>query len=320
MANALAFAICSATTGAPVTGAAAACVRSAWRVADLSSWPAPPVVETGGGYELRPTDADADAGIVVLIDVGVGKEATGGSQFIVFEVSRVDRRNQFFAWHFTDEDGALWPGGGGSFGGWNGPGSPPAIVSPGTGVFIAIPTEADVLADASGRIDAPAGAVPDQYTVDCEAFGPWVAPSSGPLKNPAADVVAFLDAKQAGATTLTRSTNLFIGHMRSFERTTAPAVFALNSGGGSPEPYVQGHRTALFRPTVQVLIRGPAGDLEAGENLARGVYAWLHQRVVTGYTSWYARDSAPALVSVEDSAQHPVWSINLECQYRSRLD
>lgn len=320
MANGLAFAIVDALTGLPVTGAAGGCVVSAWRADDLTPSTAPDVVESGGGYELRPSDADEEAGTVVLVDVGAGHEASGGGRFIVFTVHRVDNRNQFFAWVLTDEAGDLWTGAGGTFAAWDGPGAAPAVTSPTDGVYVAVPTEADVQADSSGRVDAPAGAIPSFYTVSTNPFGPWVAPSTGAVKNPAADVVAFLDSKTAGGVTLTRGTNLFIGHMRTVERTPSPSVFALNTGGPTPEPYLQGHRTALFRPTVQVMVRGPAGDLEAGEALARDVFAWLHQRIVAGYTSWYARDSAPALVAVEDAAQHPIWAINVECQYRAALD
>lgn len=140
------------------------------------------------------------------------------------------------------------------------------------------------------------------------------------LQNPAADVAAFLDTQVAGASVLTLGTNLFVGSMRASSRTPSPCVWCLNTGGPAPEPYLGGDRSALFRPTVQVLMRGPAGDLETGETFARAVYAWLHQRVVSGYVSWYARDSQPVLLQPEDSAQHAVWVINLECQYRSALD
>jgi hypothetical protein len=139
-----------------------------------------------------------------------------------------------------------------------------------------------------------------------------------PLKDVAADVAAFLTTKTAGGVVLTLGTNLFRGRMREGDRTPSPAVFCLNTGGPEPEFYVGGRRTALYRPTVQVMVRGPAGDDQVGELIAREVLAWLSMQTPAGYASWNARDSQPAFLGV-DSDQHGQWAINLECIYRVSL-
>lgn len=139
------------------------------------------------------------------------------------------------------------------------------------------------------------------------------------IKDAAADVASFLDGKAANSLTLALGSNLFIGQVRSTERTQAPAVFVLGTGGTTPSPYIGGRRTSLFRPTVQLIVRGPAGNDTEGAAIAAAVYAWLHQRVTAGYVSWDARDSAPVYLGA-DPRQHGQWAINLECSYRSSLD
>lgn len=138
------------------------------------------------------------------------------------------------------------------------------------------------------------------------------------IKDAAADVAAFLDGEVAGSLTLDLGANLFIGQMRALERAAAPAVFVLGTGGPSPSHYIGGHRTSLFRPTVQVMVRGPAGDDTTGAAIAAAVYTLLHQQVPTGYVSWDARDSAPVYLG-PDPRQHGQWVINLECAYRASL-
>lgn len=321
MADARPFAVYD-SAGAPVTGAAGGMSALAWDVAGTPRTP-PAVTELGGGlYQVAVTDADETAGTLVLVTTGYEPAR------ITLACYEGDRSNQFFGWHLEDSAGALWVGAAPTFGAWDdsagAPRTPPAVVTVSAGVYVAVPSAGDVTADSAGRIDAPAGAAPAYLAAATQPVAagdnPWTAPSSGPLLNPAADVVAFLDTKAAGAVTLTDGTTLFRGQMRSRPGASSPAVFCLNTGGPGPDPYLGGHRKALFRPTVQVLMRGPAGDLEAGETMARAVFAWLHQRVVAGYVSWYARDSQPVLIAPEDNAQHGVWVINLECQYVSALD
>lgn len=136
--------------------------------------------------------------------------------------------------------------------------------------------------------------------------------------NPALDLVNFLDTRLAGAVTLAKGVNLFTGRMISTDDSPSPAVFALNTGGPPPELLLGGHRTAIYRATVQVMIRGPMADQLAGEELARGVYAWLQQQTIVGYLQVLARDSAPAYLG-EDQGPHHLWAINVECQYQASL-
>jgi Bacteriophage minor capsid protein len=139
-----------------------------------------------------------------------------------------------------------------------------------------------------------------------------------PLNNAASDVATFLNGKTVGSVVLTLATNLFIGQMRSGERTPSPAVFCLATGGAAPQPYLGSGRTGFYRPTVQVMVRGPAGDDQVGEAMARDLAALLNQQVVSGYVSWFTRDSAPAFLGT-DTDQHGQWVLNVECDYVTSL-
>lgn len=301
---------------APLTGAAPMFVQ--YRDLLGNARTPPVIVELGGGqYGFSPTDADELARVAFVIDAGASADPRYLSGAIHTPAL------PFIAFHLEDGAGALWAGGNPTVGSWRdfagNPRTPPSVLTPGgtSYLFALVPSTADLAVDVAYRIDSPAGAEPPDYSGSLEAQ-PWSAPSTGPLKDAAYDVVQFLNSKTAGGVVLTKGANLFIGQMRSGERTPAPAVFCLGTGGPAPEAYIGGDRSALYRPTVQVLVRGPAGDDETGGNVAREVLAWLNQRVVSGYVSWFTRDSAPAFLGT-DSGQHGQWSINVECVYRATL-
>jgi hypothetical protein len=139
------------------------------------------------------------------------------------------------------------------------------------------------------------------------------------LLNPASDLATFLTTKVAGGVTLTLGTNLFSGRMLSQDSTPTRAVFVLNTGGQAPAPYLSGTaRESYYAPSVQVLVRGPVQDFQAGESMARGVFELLHQATIAGYVQVLARDSAPVLLEL-DSAQRGIWAINLDCEYTASL-
>ncbi len=138
------------------------------------------------------------------------------------------------------------------------------------------------------------------------------------LKNPASDLVDFLTTKSAGGVTLTKGTNLFASRMLSVDSAPDQAVFCLNTGGPSPTPYLGGGRESWYRPTVQVMFRGPTGDPATGEGIARGVFERLHHASVTGYTAVLRREAQPAFLG-EDGDQRGQWVINVECQYKAAL-
>lgn len=181
MATALPFPPIEDGTGALVTGAAGSFVVTAWNASTLASRPAPAVVESGGGYNLEPTDADEAAGTVVLVDCGVGRYP----RYNVFAAYLSNRSNEFFAWWFADGMGAPWTGAGGTFAAWDGPGSPPSQVKITDGLFVAFPTAADITADSTGRIDAPAGAYPRRYRVGTGVYPVSPAPPLPPVPLPA---------------------------------------------------------------------------------------------------------------------------------------
>jgi hypothetical protein len=311
------------SAGAPLTGAAGGMSAIARDVTGATRT-APSITEpTPGTYRVTPTDADETAGTVVVVDTGVGNSP----RRVAIACFKADNSNQFFAVAVENPDSTAWTGAAptvGSYASSSGARTPPTLVAVEAAyVFVAVPTAADVTADTAIRIDGPAGsAQPYWYgsTIPTvvSSSSPWDAPSPGPLKDAAFDVATFLDTKTAGGVLLTKGTNLFIGQMRSTDRTPAPAVFCLGTGGPQNEPYFGADRSALFRPTVQVVVRGPAGDDQTGALIAREVLAWLNQRLVTGYVSWFTRDSAPAYLG-PDSSNHGQWAINVECVYRASL-
>lgn len=138
------------------------------------------------------------------------------------------------------------------------------------------------------------------------------------LLNPAADLRAFLSGQTAGATLLTAGANLFSGRLLSDEVLPAQVVCLLNTGGMAPQPYLSPTRQALYVAAVQVLVRGPVGNLDAGETLARGVMSLLAQSTVAGYVQVLARDSAPVLLEV-DSARRGIWACNVDATYAASL-
>ena len=87
---------------------------------------------------------------------------------------------------------------------------------------------------------------------------------------------------------------------------------------GPPRPYTAGDRSAFYSPSVQVMVRGPTNDIAAGEVLARGVFAWLQQGAVSGYTQVLVRESQPFPLG-EDAARHGLWVLNVSLQYGAKL-
>lgn len=172
MADALPFAIIDAD-GLPVTGAAAGCVVSAWNARTLATRTAATVSEVTGGYVLTPTDDDEAVGTVFLVDTGAGRR-----QRYVVMVSSLPS-SQAFAVPLTDSTGALWTGAAPTLT-WS-EATVPAVTTPTTGVYVVVPSAADIAAEASGTLTSPAGAYRPWYFLECDALPTVVAPfvSSG---------------------------------------------------------------------------------------------------------------------------------------------
>ena len=137
--------------------------------------PAPTIIEDGGGYELQATDADEAYGTAVLVDVGAGREP----RYYAFAIHKGDNSNFFFAFTATTPTGAAYDAGAGTPGtvnDWTGPLTPP-VVQLAPALFVVRPTADDMAADASGRVDMAAGAIPAHYSLGVE---PYVAEATGP--------------------------------------------------------------------------------------------------------------------------------------------
>lgn len=283
----------------------------------------PAITHVGAGkWMFTPSDADETVGTVALVDCGAGNLPARAS----FAVHKSDNSNQFWCFQFEDGAGALWAGAAPSSLQYIDPTgaarTPPSLVAvAGAYLYSLTPTGADVTAGIEGRLDAPAGAVPPYWEFSSEptsVASPWEAPSPGPIKNPAYDVVQFLTTKTVGGVVLLSASNLFIGRMPDTDKTPSPCVAVLNTGGAEPQSMLSGERQSVFAPSVQVLVRSSTDDFAAGEALARGVIEWCHQRVITGYLSWYARDSQPVLLG-PDGDQRVLWAINFEAEYVAAL-
>lgn len=134
------------------------------------------------------------------------------------------------------------------------------------------------------------------------------------LKDPATDLVTFLNGKTLGGVLMDDGTNLFSSGLRPDDYTEGSGVFLLNSGGASPSLYLNGNREAYYRPSVQVMVRGGVGDFAGGEALARAVYDELFLADVTGYVTIQPQDSQPSYLG-DDEANRGLWVLNLECQW-----
>lgn len=314
MADSLSWLVVDAT-GAPRTGATPTFVDYRDRSGNART---PPTIshQGGGVYGFTPSTTDENVGAVFLVDNGAGSVPRRVSGVVTSTGA------PFLGWHLEDSVGNLWAGAAPTVGLYASPnGTPvtpaPAVVAVRPYLFTLTPSETDLATDVSVRLDSPAGASPPFLAGSLEKpFG--YAPAPATVRNPALDVAQFLDGKAAGSLTLALGSTLFVGFMRRADRTPSAAVFVVNTGGPPPVPYLNGDRDAMFRPTVQVMIRGPVNDLEAGETIARAVFAWLHQQAISDYVATLARDSAPAFLGL-DGDDRGTWSINLELPYRSAL-
>ena len=98
-------------------------------------------------------DEDEAEGTVFLIDTG----AAHSPRYFVPRASVPG--NQFFAWVLINPaTGALWTGAFPTFTEWSGL-TAPAITSPVPGLFVSVPSPADRLSDAFGRVVAPVRSV-----------------------------------------------------------------------------------------------------------------------------------------------------------------
>lgn len=148
------------SSGAPVTGLAAALSSGAIARDPVGGVrAAPPVVELASGlYGVTASLADENAGMVVHIDCGAGRQP----RRVTLAFFRADRANQFVAWHVENAgDGTYWTGAApttGVFRDSSGPRTPktPRPVES-TWLFVLVPDADDIAADTHFRIDGPAG-------------------------------------------------------------------------------------------------------------------------------------------------------------------
>jgi hypothetical protein len=157
----------------------------------------PTLVELGDGqYKVDVSDAYEALGVVVLIDCGTDREP----RHVTLACYKADNSNQFWAFHVNQSSSpALWndaaiPPTVGSYRAASGASrTAPALLDVyGGGVWLAVPSAADVAADVSIRINGPSGsAQPYWYgstepvvTAGSDATPPVVTLVSPPTSQP----------------------------------------------------------------------------------------------------------------------------------------
>ncbi|HEY1086483.1 MAG TPA: hypothetical protein VGE37_02270, partial [Archangium sp.] len=129
---------------------------------------APPVAHVAaapGTWKVTPTDADREAGTVVLVDFGAGNLP----RYVAFACFLSDNSNQFWTVVVTNPDGTLWTGTAPTVGGYTGEALSLVPVPPASkSLFVAVPSEDDVADGAEGRIDGPVGSAQPYWSIDTE--------------------------------------------------------------------------------------------------------------------------------------------------------
>lgn len=117
--------------------------------------------------------------------------------------------------------------------------------------------------------------------------------------NPAEDVVAFLNTKTANGRTLASGTNLFACEPRVSRPGAAQfpskCVFVWDAAGAPPMPYMgtPALRGSLWRPRVQIRVRGEPDAMQEARLTARAVRDLLHRASITNYASCLMNESSP---------------------------
>lgn len=299
------------STGAPLTGVVPTFIDYANRSGVARTQPT--FTELGGGlYGFQPTSADVETGTAYLVDGGVNAfpRYVGGAIH--------PERSPFAVVWFTDELGGLWSGAAATVGQYR-TSAGASATAPGLSavhspyLYALTPTASDLAAGRAYRVDGAAGALPAYFS------GTFSLPSTTfatSMRNPAVDLVDYLDGSDAGAITLEAGVNLFSGQVLPLTDEVSPVVFVLNTGGTAPEPLLGSSRAATYRPTVQVFVRGAAFEHASTEAIARDVHALLHLASVGGYLGLFAMQSQPEPLG-DDNGSRPQWSMNFECRYNT---
>lgn len=130
------------------------------------------------------------------------------------------------------------------------------------------------------------------------------------MPTPAEDVASALN----GQYSLVSATNLFSCAPRDGAEFPAPCVFCWESTGGLPIQPHMGTTTDVYRPSVQIRVRGVNNGYAAARTLARNIRDYLHRRQVSGYISCVVRESAPIDLGSSPSA-YPEFGLNVDLIY-----
>ena len=123
-----------------------------------------------------------------------------------------------------------------------------------------------------------------------------------------ADIATRLQAAGVG----TVGTNIFRGGIRA-PSSVIPhaAIFVIPTGGGGPDPLIDGGTQDFSRPAVQMLVRGNVGTYITTLTTATSALAAVHKSAVAGYFQVLARTPEPLYLGLDDT-EHPMFSVNVE--------
>jgi Bacteriophage minor capsid protein len=127
---------------------------------------------------------------------------------------------------------------------------------------------------------------------------------------PADDLAAKLAALGHG----TVGSSIFIGDELPVSSAVPETAVFVRVTGGPPSNDTFRRLHGVRWPTVQVLVRAPAHDYQAGQTKANSIFTTAHGAAISGYSECKAMSSGPIYIG-KDSQDRPKFSINFMLGY-----
>lgn len=123
--------------------------------------------------------------------------------------------------------------------------------------------------------------------------------------------VAVMD-RLVAAGVVTKGSTGFMGPVRRPNGAVpSKAMFALVTGGRAPIEFMDAASGSQKYSTVQVRVRGNAGQFQDGQTFARAAWTALHAQSLSGFISCLVRESEPVFLGFDEN-ECPEWTLNVE--------